>query len=115
MKRSKSIEEEMSVDKKLSAVVPCPMESPRAFGLSVMTNAPLAISKLRHDVRRMRLPQHVASEIIEDVISCFLSSGLVDGAFSSIVAEENAARVLDESTEKFRFLMSNMRRNVDEF
>jgi hypothetical protein len=116
VKRAESDEEVLLVDKKLSAIKPCPIECLTAFGLSATKNAPLAINRLRRDVRAMKLPQKVASNIIEDVISVFLSAGLIDStsSFSSIEAEENAARALEDSKEEFRRLMRNMRMSTDD-
>ena len=114
LRKAKNDADEMLIDKKPAAIVPCPMESLQNFALSMKSNPALAMCQLRKDVREMKLPRTVANRIVEDTIATFERIGHAHGDFSSVRAEENARRALAESVADFRRLMSKMRINVDD-
>ena len=62
----------------------------------------------------MKLPEQVTFDIIKNAIECFDMIIVSYGNFSSIEAEADTARIMEDTQNTFRNLMNNMRVNLDE-
>jgi len=119
LRKANSEEEEAIIEKKPAAISPCPIKTLFSFGRVIAADDKystyqLALWKLKKSFRAMKLPEKVTFDIIEDVIARFDNVRLWHGNFSSVEAEAEASRILEDTTGIFRDLMQSMRVDVED-